>query len=141
MAEKSIAIRKQANQVPKRKVEEAETVERIRSGKVFLPPVDIIENPNEIILMADMPGTDEKSIDITLEKNVLTIEGFVSPEIPQDLNLAYAEYDVGDYRRTFTLSNEINQAKIDASYKHGVLKIKLPKAEAAKPKKIKVMAA
>jgi HSP20 family molecular chaperone IbpA len=57
------------------------------------------------------------------------------------LNLAYAEYDVGDYRRTFTLSNEINQAKIDASYKHGVLKIKLPKAEAAKPKKIKIMAA
>ena len=85
-----------------------------------------------------MPGVDEKSVDITLEKELLTIYGRVEPEVPEKHSLAIAEYGVGDYRRTFTISSEIDRDHIEASVKDGVLKLVLPKAESAKTRKIPV---
>lgn len=110
--------------------------------KVFLPAVNIYETKDHVVLMADMPGVDEKSVDITLENDVLTIQGRSGVEAPQGLEPAYAEYSAGDYRRSFSLAAErIARDGIEASVKNGVLKVTLPKAEAAKPKKIAVKAA
>jgi HSP20 family molecular chaperone IbpA len=87
-----------------------------------------------------MPGVDEKSVDITLEKDLLTICGHVTEETPENHRLVISEYGTGDYQRTFTLSNEIDREKIQASVKDGVLKLLLPKAETARTRKIPVMA-
>ncbi len=90
--------------------------------------------------MADIPGADENSIDITLEKNVLSIEAEVNAEKPQDYSLTYAEYGIGGFKRKFNISNEINQEKIVAEVKDGVLKLMLPKSEKV-TQKISVKAA
>lgn len=124
--------------IQKREADTMQTTERTRSGKVFTPLVDIYENNDEMVVMADMPGVDEKTIDITLEQHVLTIEGQVKPYIPEGFNLSYWEYEIGDYRRSFTLTDTIDRDKIEASYKNGVLMLKLPKVEPAKPRKITV---
>jgi HSP20 family molecular chaperone IbpA len=110
--------------------------------KVFLPAVNIYETKDNIVLMADMPGVDEKSVDITLENDVLTVQGRSTVEAPKGLEPAYAEYSSGGYRRSFALSTEqVNRDGIEATVKNGVLKVTLPKAEAAKPKRITVKAA
>lgn len=112
--------------------------ERTRSRKIYVPKVDIYETKDETVLVADMPGVDETSVDITLEKNILTITGSVEPDSYKDHTMAYAEYDVGDYQRAFTISDEVNREKIKASVKQGVLRLTLPKAEPVKAKKITI---
>ncbi len=114
--------------------------EHTRNRRVYVPDVDIIEKKDAIVLLADMPGTDEKTVHITLDQNILTIEGAVEIEHYKDFNLGYAEYGVGDYRRAFTLADGIDRDKIQAIVTNGVLKLVLPKAEAVKPKKIEVRA-
>jgi len=111
-----------------------------RNRRVYVPRVDIYESSDDIVIVADMPGVDESSVDIALEKNVLTINGQVEPEQPENYRLAYAEYGVGDYRRTFTLSNRIDQENIKATVKNGVLRLWLAKVGPAKAKKITVNA-
>jgi HSP20 family molecular chaperone IbpA len=88
-----------------------------------------------------MAGVDEKSIDITLEKNILTITGAVEPLSFKDYSMAYAEYDTGDYQRAFTLSSEVDRDKIEARVKNGVLRVILHKAEQVKARKIAIKAA
>jgi HSP20 family molecular chaperone IbpA len=115
-------------------------VERTRNKNVFVPQTDIMEKKDAIVLMADMPGVDDKTVNIVLEKNVLTIMGTVEVEPLTKYDLAYAEYGVGDYQRAFTLSEDIDQDKIEATVTNGVLKLILPKAKATLPKKIEVRA-
>lgn len=124
--------------IQKKEREAVEGVERTREGKLFAPPVDIIETNDDLMLIADMPGVSEKSINVTLEQDTLTIEGRVEPEPPKGYDLSYCEYEIGDFQRSFTLSDTVDREKIEASYKDGVLKLRLPKAEPAKPKKINV---
>jgi len=126
--------------VHKKEAEVKEGVERTRSKKLYTPPVDIIEGKDSLFLIADMPGVDEHSVDIILEKNVLTIYGTVDPEMPENHRLISAGYGIGDYQRSFTLSNEIDRDRIEAVVKNGVLKLTLPKAETAKTRKIPVKA-
>ena len=116
----------------------AQNVERASSRKTFLPDVDIYETPGSIVLIADMPGVDEKSVDITLEKNVLTIEGRVPEE--ETVQPVYAEFESGDYRRAFTLHEEIAQDKIEANVKNGLLTLVLPKVKPTR-RKIEVKSA
>jgi len=125
-------------ELQKQETEMEKGVEHTRATRVFTPTVDIVEHKNDIVVLADMPGVDEKSVDITLEKELLTIYGRVEPEVPKNHKLAIAEYGVGDYKRTFTISNEIDRDHIQASVKDGVLKLVLPKAEGAKTRKIPV---
>lgn len=101
--------------------------ERTRSRLAFTPRTDIYETGESIILIADMPGVGEDSVEITLEKNVLSINGFVSEDQPEGYAQTYAEYRVGDYYRRFTLSNEIDQNNIEATVHDGVLQLTLPK--------------
>ena len=115
--------------------------EGTRPGPVFIPAVDILENTNEIIVLADMPGVENKSVDIGLKDNQLTITGKVdAPEGEKETSL-YKEFNWGDYFRQFTLSNIIDQGKISAKMENGVLRLVLPKVEKVKPQKIKVTAA
>lgn len=123
------------------KTENTAATERIRNVKTFVPRVDIYETKEALFLIADMPGVDEKTVDVELEKNVLTISGRVENGKVKDYSLVFSEYEVGDYERTFTLSDEIDREKIKASVKQGVLRLELPKAEKVKPKKITINAA
>jgi len=115
--------------------------ERIRNVKTFVPRVDIYENKDSLFLLADMPGVDEKTVDIELEKNILKITGRVENGRIQDAAMMYSEYEIGDYERVFTLSDEIDRDKVVASVKNGVLRLELPKTEKVKPKKIAIKAA
>lgn len=101
--------------------------ERTRQRPAFIPRTDIYETNEAIYVVADMPGVDEKSVDIMLEKNILTIQGLVEPVYPEGYTLAYAEYEDGDFQRRFTLTEEIDQDKIEATLRQGVLRLKLPK--------------
>ena len=123
------------------KTENVSAAERIRNVKTFVPRVDIYENKDSLFLLADMPGVDEKTVDIELEKNFLTITGRVENGQVKDAALMYSEYEIGDYERVFTLSDQIDRDKIVATVKNGVLRLELPKAEEVKPKKIAIKAA
>ena len=129
-----------SKEIHKKEAEAPEKGEMTRARRIYTPAVDIIERKDDIIVTADMPGTDEKSVDITLEKNVLTIYGKVETVIPEKHTLYISEYGLGDYQRSFTLAEEVDREKIQASVKNGVLKIVLPKAEAVKTRKIAVKA-
>ena len=115
--------------------------EGTRPGPVFIPAVDILENTNEIVVLADMPGVESKDIDVDLENNQLTIRGRVQQIVGEKEVPLYSEFGWGDYFRSFTLSNAIDQAKITAKMDQGVLRLTLPKVEKMKPKKIAVSAA
>lgn len=117
---------------------ESEEVERTRECRCFIPRSDIYETKDMIVVVSDMPGVDENSVDVTLEKNVLTINGYVDINEPEGYSLAWAEFEVGDYQRSFRISNEIDHEKIEATIKDGVLRLHLPKVEQAKLKKILV---
>jgi HSP20 family protein len=122
----------------KEKAEVTTPAEQTRPGLVFTPAVDIFETDKEITLLADMPGVKAGDLNIDLHENVLTLDGSVtSPEGADEVDVLM-EYRTGKYYRQFTLSQVIDQAKIDAELKDGVLRLRLPKVEAATPRKIAV---
>ncbi len=111
-----------------------------RMAMNFTPAVDILETGGTTVIMADMPGVAPEDVDVTLERHVLTLQGKVRPHAHEGYRQLSAEYRIGDYVRVFTLSDEVDQSKIKADFKHGVLRLELPRAPEAKPKKIKVRA-
>jgi len=115
-------------------------MERTRERTVFIPRTDIYERDDALVLVADMPGVDENTVDINVDRRMLTITGSVTPEQVENNRLIYAEYEIGDFERSFTLTEEVDVDKIKATVKNGVLRLVLPKSEAAKPKKITVKA-
>jgi len=114
--------------------------ERIKSRKVYVPAVDILENDQSLLLVSEMPGVDDAGVDVTIEKNILTIKGTVSDHVPQGYKLSYEEYGIGDYERSFTLPNEIDRDGVEATIKNGVLKLTLPKVKQAATRKVAVTA-
>lgn len=121
-------------------VPEPQGAEAERSGRAatFIPPVDIYETEHEAVLVVDLPGCDEGAVDVRLEEGVLTIAGRVEPDDFPGHQLTYSEYRVGDFERSFTVSDLVNTAEVQAAVKDGVLRLTLPKVEAAKPRKIEV---
>ena len=97
------------------------------TGPKFRPHVDLIDSGEAIILWADVPGADESSVDITLEKNTLTIKAAVQPPQFAGMKPFVSEYPVGDYERSFIISDEIDREGIEAVVTQGVLKLTLPK--------------
>jgi HSP20 family molecular chaperone IbpA len=114
------------------------TAERTRCGSCYRPDCDIIEKPDELLVVADVPGANADAIDVKFEDGALTINVAVEPRQPEDTSYVHREYGVGDYYRTFQVSEAIDVAKITADFADGVLTLHLPKAEALKPRKIKV---
>jgi len=125
----------------KQKTEVNTPAEQTTPGAVFSPAVDIFETEKDIQLLADLPGVKSNDLKIDLRDNVLTLSGEVAPFEGSDENDIFIEYEVGKYYRQFTLSEEIDQEKIEAELKDGVLRLTLPKAEKAVPKKIAIKVA
>ena len=114
--------------------------ERTRARRCFVPRADIYETEGEIVVLVDVPGADEKTVNITLEKKVLTINAFIDAVQSNGYDITYAEYEEGDYQRVFHLSDEIDRDRIEATVSGGVLRLRLPKSESAMTKKIAVHA-
>lgn len=115
--------------------------ERTKPGPVFLPAVDIFESEGEITLLADLPGVSSEKVSIDLHENQLTITGEVDTPAYDKATYLLQEYETGTFQRTFTVSDRIDQSAITATVKDGVLRLVLPKAERAKPRKIEVKTA
>jgi HSP20 family protein len=122
----------------KGKREMKSTAEQTKPGPTFTPAVDIFETDREITLLADMSGVKAKDLNIDLHENVLTLTGEVEPPERTEEVDVLREYQIGTYYRQFTLSEVIDQSKIDAELKDGVLRLTMPKVEAAAPCKITV---
>jgi HSP20 family protein len=131
-------VEMQDQELQKQEIVEGEA-ERTRARPAFVPRADIYETNDSIQVVVDMPGVNEDTVDITLEQNVLTIDGYVEPVEHKGYSLAYSEYRVGDYQRSFTLSGQIDRDKIEAVVSSGVLRLHLPKSEPT-TKKIAVKA-
>ena len=112
--------------------------EATRQVSQFVPDVDIFETTDSLVLTADMPGVKTDTLDIRLERGILTIYGHVGPVDVGERNLVHAEYETGDYYRAFTLSEDIDQERIEASLKDGVLTLRMPKSARAKARKVTV---
>jgi len=115
--------------------------EQTRPGRTYQPDLDIYETPDSLWLWADMPGVDEKSVEINLADGVLSLHGRVSLTDYENLTPAYTEYNVGNFVRRLALSDAIDTNGIKARMTNGVLELELPKAERAKPRRIAVNAA
>jgi HSP20 family molecular chaperone IbpA len=112
--------------------------EQTRTGPVYSPAVDIFENDNSITLLADMPGVKASDLEIDLRENLLTLTGRVTPAASAKEANVLREYRPGTFFRQFTLSEAIDQPKIDAQLTDGVLRLELPKVERARPRQIAV---
>jgi len=125
----------------KGKSEVVSNAEQTKPGPIFTPAVDIFETEKALILLADMPGVKAKDLTIDLREGVLALSTQVAlPEAPEEAGIL-REYQTGNYYRKFNLSDVIDQSKIQAELKDGVLRLTLPKVEAAAPRKIEVKAA
>lgn len=125
-------------QVAKREDQSVQRAQAPETETIYTPDVDISENNERIRLVADMPGVEQKSVDVSVENNVLTIEGEAHAEAPDGYELVGREYGVGKYRRDFTLSDAVDSEGIKARVRHGVLEVTLPKREEVKTRKIKI---
>lgn len=113
--------------------------ERLRGGRTFVPFVDIAEEEDRLVLLADMPGVKPDGLDIRYEQGVLAVHGRVAPrENPDTTNYLLREYGVGDYYRSFRIGDGINPDGITAEIRDGVLRLDLPKAAEARPRRIEV---
>jgi len=123
---------------PKATEAEVAGVERTRSEQFYRPNVDILENADELVLVAELPGVNAGDVDIRFEQGELTIHGRAKPRYEAETKFLLNEYGVGDFYRTFRVSEHVDGSRIHAEYHDGVLALHLPKVEAVKPRKIAV---
>jgi HSP20 family molecular chaperone IbpA len=109
-----------------------------RTEASLLPPVDVIEDAQGITLYADLPGVPKDKFTLHVEDDTLTIEGEVALPVPDGMQASHAEVQLPRYRRVFQLSKELDSDKVTAELNHGVLKLRIPKAEHAQPKKVEI---
>lgn len=112
--------------------------ERTEAGRFYSPYADIVETANAIVVTMDMPGVKRSDVDISLDKNVLSIIGSIDSNKYEGLDPVYSEYNVGNFSRRFTLSTKIDSDKIAAQMADGVLSLTLPKASEAVARRIEV---
>lgn len=112
-----------------------------REDVALVPPVDVIEDSGGITLYADLPGVPKDKLNLHVDADTLTIEGEVGLELPEGMESTHAEVSLPRYRRTFTLSRELDADKVNAEFEQGVLKLRIPKAEHALPRKIEISVA
>lgn len=120
----------------KREVDKAQ--EPTTPMRAFLPTTDIFENEDALTVVLEMPGVDKSNLDVDIENGVLTVEGRINFDKYKGMQPIYSEYNVGPYRRSFRISNRVDQEKIKAEMRDGVITLVLPKAEEAKPRRIEV---
>ena len=121
---------------PKREVDKAQ--ESTTPTRAFMPTTDIFETDEALTVVLEMPGVSRDDVDVNIENGLLTIEGRIDFRKYEGLRPVYGEYNIGPYRRTFRVSHQIDQDKITAEMRDGVVTLTLPKAEKAKPRRIQV---
>ncbi|MDO9074708.1 MAG: Hsp20/alpha crystallin family protein [Rubrivivax sp.] len=109
-----------------------------RDERTLLPPVDVVEDATGITLYADLPGVSREGLHLRVEGDTLAIEGEVRLPVPHEMLASHAEVQQSRYRRLFTLSKELDATKIGAELAQGVLRVRIPKAEHAQPRRIEV---
>jgi len=109
-----------------------------RNDAALMPPVDVIEDTAGITLRADLPGVPKDKLKLQVEADTLTIEGEVIIPMPEGMEATYVEVGVPRFRRVFTLSKELDTGMVSAEFKHGVLSLRIPKAERAQPRRIDI---
>jgi HSP20 family molecular chaperone IbpA len=120
----------------KREVDKAQ--ESTTPTRAFVPSADIYESENALTIVLEMPGVSRDNVDVNIEDGVLTVEGRIDFSKYEGLQPVYSEYNVGPYRRTFRISSQIDQSGITAEMRDGIISLELPKAEAAKPRRVQV---
>ncbi len=118
--------------------ETARKPETPRNEAALLPPVDVFEDAAGITLYADLPGVPKDRLNLQVEADTLTIEGEVALDMPEGMEASHAEISLPRYRRVFTLSKELDADKVAAEFAHGVLKLRIPKAEHAQPRRVEI---
>lgn len=136
----TVLVKDETKEMAPRQKQELAGAESTRPGLVFTPAVDIFETEAAITVLADMPGVRADGLSIDLRENVLSIEGQVADVRQEQEQELLREYETGSFRREFRITNLIDRDKIDAALHDGVLRLTLPKAEAARPRKIEVRA-
>ena len=117
------------------------SAESFRSGPTYVPPTDIVETQNAVIMLLDMPGADPDSLDVTLDRRELTVFARSQSTIPEGYRLLHAEYRDGNYERRFIVSDQVDGDRIDAVLRDGVLRLTLPKTTPSPARKISVKSA
>ena len=108
--------------------------------RAVVPPVDVFEDDASITLLADLPGVARDQLHVRVDGDTLVLEATATTGGPDDMELVYGEAQCPAYRRQFTLSRELDAARIEAQLRDGVLRLTIPKAEAARPRRIEVQA-
>ena len=109
-----------------------------RTEAALMPPVDVIEDASGITLYADLPGVSKDKLNLHIEADTITIEGALNLDVPEGMEATHAEVSLPNFRRVFTLSKELDAEKVSAEFQSGVLKLRIPKAEHAQPRKIQI---
>ena len=122
----------------KQVVSRSESAEKLQT---LLPPVDVFEDKDGILLLVDMPGVPKDKLELRVDNDTLLIEGDIVPDTPENMEAVYAEVRLSRYRRAFSLSSELDSARIDAQLRDGVLNLRIPKHAHAQPRKIEVKVA
>lgn len=121
--------------------EKTQVTDISREEAALLPPVDVIEDASGITLYADLPGMPKDRLGLQVESDTLTIEGELALDLPEGMEATHAEVSLPRFRRVFTLSKELDSDKISAQFNNGVLKLRIPKAAHAQPRKIAIQVA
>ena len=115
-----------------------ESAVQARQEPALWPPVDVIEDATGITLYADLPGTPRDKLSLRVEGDTLNIEAEMALAVPKDMEASHAEVHLARYRRAFTLSKELDADKVNAEFSQGVLRVRVPKADHARPRRIAV---
>lgn len=118
--------------------DKTQVAETRREEAALLPAVDVLEDAQGITLYADLPGVPKDRLSLQIEAGTLTIEGVVDLDLPEGMEATHAEVALPRYRRVFTLSKELDSDKVSAELNQGVLKLRIPKAEHAQPRRIEI---
>jgi HSP20 family molecular chaperone IbpA len=124
----------------KNQLQTADNRETAREQPAVVPPVDVFENESGITLLADLPGVSREGLGVHIDGDTLTIEGTAAIDQPGEMALVYGEAQFPAYRRSFTLSRELDTSRVEATLKDGVLRLSIPKLEEARPRRIEVRA-
>lgn len=132
MSESNEIIRSQATPVP-----ETDDQELMHSGLLFNPPIDIYETSEGLVLYADLPGVSSEGLDLQVQDNRLSLFGRVQPQ-DESTDVLHEEYKVGNFLRSFILSDDVDHESITARLNNGVLRVELPRAARSEPRRIEV---
>ncbi len=134
MAVNKVTTKTEAQDLQKQEHKEERTV----PGRFFIPQTDIVENKESLVITMDLPGVKKEEVNIKLENNILEVEGRIDYAPYEILNPVYTEYNIGNYSRSFTVSNTVDTSNIEAVLRDGVLSLTLLKAPEAEPRVISV---